>query len=475
MAKRLCFGARARVEASKRRDSVNGDVSMLQGKMFLHKRRVEQEREQTGSQALLRNARFSFADWHSLQKAWVSPQFGHNNILGLREAAMTSPPDLTDIERGLLGQFVAEGIDESHECPSWAAEVCRLRHAFQQCILLCDKCGGAVAPYLVLYAYKSPFFLAMVALRRASKVFDHSVEPPLPAQDLRCDNYDHNFQIVSGHFVTMADSCFLGAIKFWVLPAVVFLPGSMVASHASNVSLAQYVKGMQEVATKRDKQNAGSSTKRNTNIYPSVLAAHPWIQKLIGAKATTDPKAHTGSVVGGPQENDPPDPLTDAATDQVFQDLQHKRAEWELDTDELVDFETHVRGGAWTARQSGIVCDCIVGRACTEVARSWIKTYALQSMSSYAFRKFGETVASTLAQGWAHKMQWLMDKYKRSGDPQFRYSGDDLQGYEELPAFRDLRSAASPGSAVGVRAQQILEIAPTVPAEVGSGRRKQRS
>lgn len=66
-----------------------------------------------------------------------------------------------------------------------------------------------------------------------------------------------------------------------------------------------------------------------------------------------------------------------------------------------------------------------------------------------------------LAKSWAHRVSYFDDIYGAMGKSRYRYSPEDLEGYDEEPAFVAICEAAT-GQAAR-RCDQIRSIAPATP------------
>lgn len=224
------------------------------------------------------------------------------------------------------------------------------------------------------------------------------------------------------------------------MPAIVIGKGGFVFSFATEVKLSDYLKGVK--APRKMDTPPGESHKKGLQVTDDALQAHPWLANLLGATKHKD-KGGASSSTPGTSSRAPCIDLTDDLIDSAFAQLEEKRAEWRASDDFVAtDFETHIRGGRWTAARAGVPFDCIVGRPCTEAARQWIREYGLPSMASYSYRRFGEKTAAILAQAWCHRMQYLLGVYIEHGGGAYHFASADFDAYPEPEGLRELRAAA---------------------------------
>ena len=95
---------------------------------------------------------------------------------------------------------------------------------------------------------------------------------------------------------------------------------------------------------------------------------------------------------------------------EVMELLAQKRADHAAaDTDVHADFDTCVRGGAWTAQNRGVPVDSVRGQAARQDIRDWCKSCGLQMSFTCSYRSLGEVSSTKLAQEWCRRMQWIFD------------------------------------------------------------------
>ena len=118
--------------------------------------------------------------------------------------------------------------------------------------------------------------------------------------------------------------------------------------------------------------------------------------------------------------------LEDEVVDRVFRELEKQREDWSMryGEDQMADFKSGHLGGAGTYKSASVVCDYVCAEASTRQAKAFCILYHLKfskraSISTYD----GVDNATALVSGWAHKMQFLLDLYRRSGDARYVFCG----------------------------------------------------
>ena len=121
-------------------------------------------------------------------------------------------------------------------------------------------------------------------------------------------------------------------------------------------------------------------------------------------------------------------------------------------------FTWKLLGGAWTKAHLGVDFDTVKGEAQGAEAKHFCHQYKLQASASFKINAYGEATAITLVQLWVARMSYLYDLFLLSGDEKYKFTPDDLAGFEEPPEFVVLAESASGRSAQ--RVQWLRTFAP---------------
>lgn len=72
---------------------------------------------------------------------------------------------------------------------------------------------------------------------------------------------------------------------------------------------------------------------------------------------------------------------------------------------------------------------------------------------------YGESAALVLARGWIMRHYYFMEKWMMAGGlPGYRFTKEDIEGFEESAEFRSLASSAT--GALAKRVRQLRSIHP---------------
>ena len=74
----------------------------------------------------------------------------------------------------------------------------------------------------------------------------------------------------------------------------------------------------------------------------------------------------------------------------------------------------HIDRWAWTCRHLGVGYDAFKGHATNANATAWCRRFGMQLSFGASIMKFGEGVATQLADAWRHKMQAYVDALEAS-------------------------------------------------------------
>ena len=89
-------------------------------------------------------------------------------------------------------------------------------------------------------------------------------------------------------------------------------------------------------------------------------------------------------------------------------------------------------------------------------AHTFCKEFHLNTQAAYYLRVFTEDGAFTMVRAWAHKMQWLYNKYIA----EYPAHTFDLVGYVEPPYFQDYMDVAGDDRRITARIRQLRAILP---------------
>lgn len=147
--------------------------------------------------------------------------------------------------------------------------------------------------------------------------------------------------------------------------------------------------------------------------------------------------------------------------DAAYEALPNSRRTWELSGDSAGDaFYTHILGSAWTREKKKRAYDGIAAQARGGEPTKWARSYGLNSMATFATKKYGDQGASMCVVEWARRMQHYYDLYLQAGDPDFQYDDALLDSYKETDSWVAFLAEQAPGSLVLERASDVRMLRP---------------
>lgn len=106
-------------------------------------------------------------------------------------------------------------------------------------------------------------------------------------------------------------------------------------------------------------------------------------------------------------------PLDDDAVRACFDELHKPRLEWAPASDaHCADLRCSLLGGAWLLKTHGREYDAFQIVAAGAQCKLWCRQYRLNQSARFSIENVGVRVASILARGWAHRMQFYFDAWK---------------------------------------------------------------
>ena len=344
--------------------------------------------------------------------------------------------------------------------PDWVKQICQRRDHFTTCGIQ-GLVHGQLTSFAILYAVQRPYHIGLCRLERQGRAIPLFGEMPMAKQArFMHDLFDFDFILQVDQLLTDRDVHFDEGEDLQVLMHLEYRPACQVCSHFDTVPLSSFCS--QHRATKEPKQSHGEkhgSSSRKLDY--ELLATFPWLERYMAISELSRPssssKTSRASSVPAPELD--PDEL-ELAWDQ----LDLRRREW-ADEDKYVgtDFETVIRGGAWTHAAKGMAYDCIMARSSSEVGSEFVKKYGLQKTVSFSYAKYGEQASNLLALHWTHKMQYLFNIYRDSDQHGYVFSDTDVDGHVPERTFAEFIEGVPLESPILQRVHQIKAIRPKRP------------
>ena len=135
--------------------------------------------------------------------------------------------------------------------------------------------------------------------------------------------------------------------------------------------------------------------------------------------------------VAAPAE-EPPEPVLDAAVDEdrVWEELAALREESHNPEEAAMQFFTRIMGGVWTAAHCMVAANAVSMFARGGLATRWARRYKWPTMRAYAYAKYGQLAAHSLASELARRSQRCYALWEACESDAFLYCAAALNSYE---------------------------------------------
>lgn len=102
----------------------------------------------------------------------------------------------------------------------------------------------------------------------------------------------------------------------------------------------------------------------------------------------------------------------------------------------LRDFVWVVRGGAWTAANTGMLYDSFRGQARSGEPKQFCDLFGLSKTTTMSVRQHSEDMAQHMVVEWCRRHQYFFDRWVEAGSSQdFEFTDEIVAGYVEPPEF----------------------------------------
>ena len=272
---------------------------------------------------------------------------------------------------------------------------------------------GRPVPFAFVYAMQIPRLVMCLKLRAHKPALPCTASlQGMSMAEAWGQYFAHEFRIEPNRFVgeheLRFDPC---DTEVHILPSLQFMGGGRVVSNADLVPLHEFPAGKD--GPEHEEESAGHDVM--SKISPDLMDKHPWLAKFAAVSKPHSVGERSQSSSSGCKARVEVEPLDEEQAIAAFDALREKRVELAASgPDELPhDFTLQILGGSWTQAHKGVPFDAVKARAATPSARAWAKQYGLNAEASFAFRKYGERVATMLATAWNHQMQFFLTSLYR--------------------------------------------------------------
>ena len=361
---------------------------------------------------------------------------------------------LTDAHLNKMDQVALAAAPEPVG-PWWLEVICLCRQAFRDSVLVVGD-GADARFYKFLFAKKCPRLACFSPLVKKDDEFTAHYDDHFIGEDQVSALMSWQYRFTCDRSVTK-DSCQIDDnpdSEVFVIPGLVDFGDELVADGPIS-RLSAFLHGMKELKGK-EKAEEGERAKKTAEqkeAWKVMLSLHPWL--LDKRKGSSHRKKASGSAEPAAEDSeedvDDLEDMVECALDEeeidvIFETLAALREEWKAKYKNihLKDFSATVLGGVCTFKatstkgKKGLVADFIHCEAQSPDAKSFATSYSLQKSKRASINLYGMSAATTLVEGWGHRMQYYLEVYRTSGQPGYTFTAEDHKAYQEPAAFSRL-------------------------------------
>lgn len=388
-----------------------------------HKRRRQEEEAEMG-RCVVSACRFGEADFKRLAELWDDKRFAGARVEALQNSVFELARAPLQSVQNRLAQMGDLGPPPPARQPSWCDDVCRRRDHLKHALVSWFASDGERA-FLFLFALQQPMTAAFLPATR-SLAPESGVLGGRTGQRPSESDYDHVYTVDWTSAVLGRDINDIPEdARCFVILDFVSIGESSVCSNGLLIPWGEFLEACPAPAPSRSESTAGKSASR-PKAPTELLPEFPWLRKYVNETQTVD--RPTSSRHTEPNERPEPVALDDEQLEQVYNELEKKRAEWAQEYDPDITFRVRVLGGKWTKENLRVAADAVGGHAATETGKEFCKSYKMGSSMRFNFNKYGEVVAAGLAKHWCERMEYWFGIWFEQPRWDFEFSEELKEG-----------------------------------------------
>ena len=187
--------------------------------------------------------------------------------------------------------------------------------------------------------------------------------------------------------------------SLFAIPVSVYVEESLVAGLCTERPLGHVLaayphKHRRREGTQAPRHAAGSAAVPDAQM----LSEHPWLQDYMQASSAKKARkvATSSGVLPDTQREVPP--LTETQVAEAWEELAALRDSWSATHQARpADFQTCLRGGAWTKQHKDVVADAVSAAASSTESKNWLLRTDGSRMVSFSTLKYGQEAATLMA------------------------------------------------------------------------------
>jgi hypothetical protein len=444
---------------------VQEETQFLQTAKQLGKARLNAELLAEGMLNKVPLVRFTEVDYTSMRQLLATPDFAWPAVADRRKELAKGPPaPPSDVLEALAKCPIYAAPLVEPGLPDWLKRFCWNRNLVQErgVAITTSLEDGSVAYYFV-YATQSPHEPHFKPLTLKFPVVPCLAEASLQEKvDFWSNWNNYTFEARDDEYVVGCCLPCVGGEGVLVFQGLSFdAPGVMV-SDLEPITLGQFLDSLPALP-KKTRRKATDEAKASKVLPSDQVAEHPWLAEFYGPEQG---QGSQGSQTAGPLLPEVAQSSgldQDAVLDGIWQGLEKKRREWEVEGVPVGDdFVTEVRDWAWSQAQQGKKYYCVAGQAAKGDPSAWCRKYRLSSQASFSAKLYGEAVATALSVEWCRRMQFWYDMYKAQPARDFVYTKEHKAALQPSDAFQQLRAELPKGGKADLRAEAIEALFPNL-------------
>ena len=230
-------------------------------------------------------------------------------------------------------------------------------------------------------------------------------------------------QELGHHFYSLEETACIDAMSFGfvgpetlvVLEGVIHMHGGLLVVGEPGPLLGfrcMHDKARAARCEQGDQPKAVAKPRVTEVVLSRLLHDYHWLTEADVEVVLSRPRTRVAHRPGAPDiaaAPQPDDEAVEIAYEDVERELHDRRLEWVMPDEEMTQhFYTQVRGGAWTARMTGVAADSLMVK-CRAHSAGFCHRFNLPKQKTFAFAKYGQAAAAELGREWCRFLNHYME------------------------------------------------------------------
>ena len=375
------------------------------------------------------------SDMDLFRAMWHSDSFSQDRVDTLQREFMKAPAGPTAEEYIALSEHIVWERGQK-QSPTWLSPVCQRREAFASTALRVTSPEGARV-WKFVFAMQSPLHISLSPLEPQPVYL--STEPVAGTNwgRLARETVKHRFVVDFMQNIAAHDLPLVSAQEVEVLCNLAQVGGNVLETCNDDwLPLEDFLESLPP-RPEKDAASEQATGKAASGYREALLRLHPWLDRCWKEK----PSPHHEEELHKESVPDDSERLDDETVEELFQELDRRRAELAADAVEALegeDFTVTILGGKWSMQHRGVAAAAVAAEARGALARDFCSRRGLPKKATFDFSAYPEGIAPVLARAWAHRMQHFYDCAcfdVAEGGPEGGSAAAAVAAYVEPPEF----------------------------------------